>query len=138
VPDSDADVVREQFEAVNSRDFARAMSLYDEEVVLVVRSDAFLEAGTFEGRRVVGEYFGNWFATFEPGYRFDIHEARVLDGGRIYLDATHRGRGRISGVDVAGRTGYLYTVRDGKITRAELFATPADALREGESGPSPD
>jgi ketosteroid isomerase-like protein len=134
VADSDAAVVRQQFEAVNSRDFAGAMSLYDEDVVLVVRSDAFLEAGTFEGRRVVGEYFGNWFATFEPGYRFVIHEARELGGGRVYLDATHRGRGRISGVDVAGRTGYLYSVRDGKITCAELFATPADALREADIG----
>jgi ketosteroid isomerase-like protein len=133
VPDSDVEVVREQFEAVNSRDFARAMSLYDKEVVLVVRSDAYLEAGTFEGLRVVGEYFGNWFATFEPGYRFDINEARKV-GGHVYLDVTHRGRGRISGIDVAGRTGYLYTVRHGKIIRAELFLTPADALREAESG----
>jgi ketosteroid isomerase-like protein len=133
VPSGDADVVREQFNAVNSRDFERAMSLYDEDVVLVVHEDAFLEAGTFKGRRAVGEYFGNWFAIFEPGYSFEIHEAREI-GGRVYLDATHRGRGRSSGVDVVGRTGYLYTVRDGKITHAELFLTPAEALREAQSG----
>ena len=54
-------------------------------------------------------------------------EARDL-GDVVFLDAIHRGRGRSSGVEVHGRTGYLYTVRDGKIVRAELFSSPAAAL----------
>ena len=123
----DVDVVRDQFAAVNERDFPRAMSLYAEDVVLVVDSGAFLEHGVFEGREAVGEWFGNWFATFEPDYRFEIEEARDL-GGRVFIDASHRGRGRGSGAEVRGRTGYLYTVRDGKVARAELYSTPAEAL----------
>jgi ketosteroid isomerase-like protein len=123
----DVEVVRDQFAAVNERDFPRAMSLYAEDVVLVVDSGAFLEHGVFEGREAVGEWFGNWFATFEPDYRFEIEEARDL-GDRVFIDASHRGRGRGSGAEVQGRTGYLYTVRDGKVARAELYSTPAEAL----------
>ncbi|HEX8855572.1 MAG TPA: hypothetical protein VF752_08210 [Thermoleophilaceae bacterium] len=46
----------------------------------------------------------------------------------VFLDASHRGRGKASGIEVGGQTGYLYTVRDGKIVRVELYPTPADAL----------
>jgi ketosteroid isomerase-like protein len=127
------DLIRAQFEATNERDFERAMSFYADDVVLVVEPDAFLQGGTFTGRDAVGAWFGDWFATFEPGYRFEIDEARDL-GDRVFLAATHRGRGRASGVDVGGRTGYLYTVRAGEILRAELYRSPEQALRVATGG----
>jgi ketosteroid isomerase-like protein len=121
------DVVRDQFAAVNERDFPRAMSHYAEDVVLVVDADAFLESGTFTGRDAVGRWFGNWFATFEPNYRFVIDEARDL-GDSVLLIATHSGRGRTSGAEVRGQTGYLYELRERKIIRAELFSSGDAAL----------
>ena len=117
----------DQFAATNERDFARAMGHYAADVELVVDRGAFLEGGTFNGREAVGEWFGNWFRTFEPGYRFEIEEARDFDGV-ILLVASHRGRGRTSGAEVHGQTAYLYTVRDGKIVRAELYPSREAAL----------
>ncbi len=125
------DVVLDQFAATNERDFARAMSHYAEDVELVVHSDASLEAGTFRGREAVGQWFGNWFGTFEPGYHFEIEEARDL-GDVVLLSATHHGRGRTSGIEVRGEMGYLYTVRAGKIVHGELFRTAAQALEAVE------
>ena len=121
------EVVRDQFAATNERDFPRAMSHYAEDVVLVVEADAFLQQGTFKGRHAVGQWFADWFATFEPGYHFDIEEARDL-GEVVLLLATHRGRGRTSGAEVHGQTGYLYGLRNGKISRAELYRGRAEAL----------
>jgi len=121
------DVVRDQFAAVNERDFPRAMSSYAEDVVLVVDADAFLESGTFTGRDAVGRWFGNWFATFEPGYRFEIDEVRDL-GDSVLLIATHSGRGRTSGAEVHGQTGYLYGLRGGEITHVQLFSSGVAAL----------
>jgi ketosteroid isomerase-like protein len=123
----DVQVVLDQFEAVNERDFPRAMRHYAEDVELVVHQDAFLETGTFRGREAVGQWFGNWFRTFEPGYRFELEEVRDL-GDHILLVASHHGRGRTSGVEVRGRTGYLYRVRAGKVVRAELYSSGAEAL----------
>jgi ketosteroid isomerase-like protein len=123
----DVDAVLEQFAAVNDRDFSVAMDYYAEDVVLVVASNAFLNTGTFEGREAVGEWFGDWFRNFDSGYRFEINQVRDL-GEVVFLDASHHGRGRSSGAEVDGRNGYLYTVRDGKIARVELFESPADAL----------
>ena len=121
------DVVLDQFAATNERDFQRAMSYYAEEVELVVDPGAFLEGGTFRGRDAVGEWFGNWFRTFEPGHHFEIEEARDL-GDVVWLLASHRGRGRTSGAEVHGQTGYLYRLRGGKIVRVELYRSGAEAL----------
>jgi ketosteroid isomerase-like protein len=127
------DVVLDQFAATNERDFPGAMSLYAEEVELVVDSTAFLQGGTFKGREAVGEWFGDWFRTFEPGYRFEIEETRDL-GDVVFLSAIHRGRGRTSGAEVRGQMGYLYTVRDGRIVRVELYRSVAAALEAAGLG----
>jgi len=117
----------EHFAATNEGDFPKAMTYYDEDVVLVVDENAFLDAGTFTGRDAVGKWFGDWFSTFERGYSFEIEETRDL-GDAVFFVATHYGRGRSSGVEVRGQTGYVYTFRDGKIIRAELYRDRASAL----------
>lgn len=114
-------------EATNERDVQRAMSLYADDVELVVDPEAFLEGGTFRGDEAVGRWFANWLTSFEPGYRFEIEEARDL-GDVVFLVAAHHGRGRVSGIRVDGRTAYLYTVRDGKVRRVELYATREEPL----------
>ena len=121
------DVVCDQFAATNEREFPRVMSYYAEDVELFVHPDAFTHRGTFKGRDAVGQWFGDWFRRFEPGYRFDIEETRDL-GDVVFLSATHHGRGRASGAEVHGQTGYLHTVRDGKIVRVEIYPSPAAAL----------
>ena len=127
------EVVCDQFAAVNERDFPRAMNYYAEDVELFVHPDAFTHRGTFKGREAVGQWFGDWLGTFEPGYHFDLEEARDL-GDVVYLDVSHHGRGRASGVEVNGQTGYLYTVRDGKIVRVEIYPSPAAALEAARLG----
>ncbi len=124
---SDVDVVRDQFAAVNERDFPRAMDHYADDVELRVQAAAFLESGTFSGREAVGQWFANWFQTFEPGYRFEIEEARE-HGEVVLLVASHHGRGRSSGIEVRGQTGYLYGLREGKIVRVELYRSRGEAL----------
>jgi ketosteroid isomerase-like protein/catechol 2,3-dioxygenase-like lactoylglutathione lyase family enzyme len=121
------EVVRDQFAAVNERDFPRAMGHYADDVELVVDPRAFLEPGTYRGREAVGAWFGNWFRTFEPGYRFEIEEVRDL-GDVVVLVASHRGRGRSSGIEVQGETGYLYRLRSGKIVGVELYPSRAEVL----------
>ena len=121
------DIVRAQFAATNAQDFPTAMTFYAEDVVLAVDPEAFLDGGTFRGRRAVGRWFADWFATFEPGYEFEIEEARDL-GDRVLLVASHRGRGRTSGAEVSGRSGYVYSLRGGLIVRVELLRSRAAAI----------
>jgi ketosteroid isomerase-like protein len=127
VSEADIEAVRDQFAAVNERDFEHAMSRYAQEVVLVIQ-EGFLNAGTFEGKEAVGEWFGDWFRAFGADYRFEITEARDLGGGLVFLYAQYEGSGRASGAKTHMESAYLYRVADGKITRVQLFPTREDAL----------
>jgi ketosteroid isomerase-like protein len=125
--EADVEVVRDQFEAVNERDFERAMDSYADDVVLVVHSSFGLETGTFEGKEAVGKWFGQWFQIWAPDYRFEIDEASEI-GDAIFIHAKHGGTGRGSGAKVRDETSYLYWVRSGDVVRVELFGKRDEAL----------
>jgi ketosteroid isomerase-like protein len=124
----DVDVVLEQFAATNGRDFERAMGLYADDVRLIVSPESGPNPGIYEGKGAVGEWFGDWFRTFDRDYRFEVNEARELADGPIFLYATHGGSGRLSGAEVHGENAYLYLVDDGKITQVGFFVSRDEAL----------
>ena len=130
--EQDIEVVLDQFAATNERDFQRAMDGYADDVVLHASPESGPKAGTYEGREAVGEWFGDWLRTFEPGYHFEIQEARELRPGLLFLTSVHHGRGRLSGVDVGGGNAYLYRVRDGKVSHVGFFADRDEALEAAE------
>ena len=115
------EVVVKQFEAVNARDFASAMDAYAEDVTLIVHREVLTP--TASGKAAVGEWFGDWFRQFGRDYRFDIEESRGIDE-LVFLVATHHGHGRGSGALVEQRMAYVHTVRDGKVSRLELWGGP--------------
>jgi ketosteroid isomerase-like protein len=122
------DIVVGTFESVNARDFKAAMDAYADDVVLALHGDLRgLGADGAVGKEAVGEWFGDWFGTFERDYRFEVDEARDW-GDRVFLAATHRGRGRVSGAPMARQNGWVYTVRDDKIVRCDLYADPELAM----------
>ena len=115
------DVVLKQFGDTNARDFAAVMEAYAEDVMLVMHGEKVGMLGpTATGKAAVGEWFGDWFRQFGRDYRFDIEESRGI-GDRVFLVATHHGRGRDSGVPVEERWAYLYTVREGKVSHVEVW-----------------
>jgi ketosteroid isomerase-like protein len=131
VAEEDIEVVRDQFAAVNERDFARAMDHYADDVILVVPGGG-LRSGRFEGKQIVGDWFGEWFRIFDRDYRFEIDEAREI-GDLIFIHALHGGSGRVSGAEVRAESSYLYRVRSGKIAYVEFHWEREDALRAAES-----
>jgi ketosteroid isomerase-like protein len=128
VSQADIDVVLDQFAGVNERDFQRVMDRYAEDVVLLAGEEMGPQRGRYEGKGAVGEWFGDWFRLFGPDYRFEILEAEELEGGVIFVRASHGGRGRRSGVPVQGENSYLYRVRDGKVTKVGFFVERSEAL----------
>lgn len=124
---SKADVIRDQYDAVNERDWERAMSHYAEDVVLVVHNG--LAPGTYEGADSVGRWFGDWFATFDRDSHFDITRLEAHEDDRILLIATYQGSGRGSGAKIEGNVVWDYRVSEGKIVRLE-GGTSLDVLED--------
>lgn len=121
-------IVVGQFEGTNAREFAAVRDTWSEDVTLVVHSDlGVVPHRPVAGKEAVGEWFGDWFRQFSRDYSFEVEESRDL-GERIFMVATHHGRGRVSEVPVTLRTAYLYTLRAGKISRIEVWAERAAAL----------
>jgi ketosteroid isomerase-like protein len=120
VSHENVEVVVKQFHDTNARDFAAVMAAYAEDVTLVFHGEVGPLSSTATGKAAVGEWFGDWFRQFAPDYRFDIKESRGV-GDRVFILASHHGRGRGSGVPVAERWAYVYTVRMGKVSRVELW-----------------
>jgi glutamate-1-semialdehyde 2,1-aminomutase len=113
-----ADAIRDQYAAVNERDWGRAMSHYDPDVELVVPR-AGIRAGTFRGRDAVGNWFGEWMSTFDQGLHFEITELRELPDGSVEVTADHIARGKSSGAEVTMTVHWRYGFRDGRIVRVE-------------------
>jgi ketosteroid isomerase-like protein len=114
------EIVVKQFTDTNARDFTAVMDAYAEDVTLVLHGEIGPLSSAATGKVAVGEWFGDWFRQFGRDYRFDIEESRGV-GDRVFVLATHHGRGRGSGVPVEERWAYLYTVHDGKVSRVELW-----------------
>jgi ketosteroid isomerase-like protein len=128
VSQRNVEIVVGTFENTNARDFAAVMDAYADDMVLVLHGELrALGTEGAVGKEAVGEWFGDWFRTFERDYRFEIHEARDW-GDRVFVAATHHGRGRVSGAPMSGRQGWVYTVRDDKIVRCDVYAAPELAL----------
>jgi ketosteroid isomerase-like protein len=130
-PDSEQNlhIVRDQYAATNERDFRRAMSHYADDVVMVI--PAGIRGGTFEGREAVGEWFGDWFSTFDRDAQFEIEELTELEGASVLLVAKHHATGRASGVEVEQHVVWTYRLRAGKITRLEQYESREEALEAG-------
>jgi ketosteroid isomerase-like protein len=89
-----------------------------------------IRGGIFRGRDAVGEWFGDWFRTFDRDAHFDIQEIIEIGEDGVLVVASHRARGRGSGVGVVGTFVWRYRLREGKITRIEGYESREQALAQ--------
>src|SRR4026208_1194271 len=91
------EIVIGQLENTNARDFKAVMDAYADDVILRLHGwHRNLSGVAAVGKEAVGEWFGDWFRTFDRDYRFEVDEARDL-GDRGLIVATHHGRGPANG-----------------------------------------
>jgi|SRR3954447_8195843 len=120
------EIVRKSVDAVNRGDI--------EEVLAFIGTDAELHSaivGGAEGNVYRGhDGFRKWFAESTASFEqldtqlteFRAVDDRVIAFGRIYA------RGRGSGLELDSETGWVFTLRDGKVLKAEGFLSRANAL----------
>ena len=81
----------------------------------------------FRGRDGFMDFFAEWTDAYED---WTQEVESFIDAGDTQIVVTARQRGRLSGSDswVALRLGFLYTVENGLMVRAEVYASPEQAL----------
>ncbi len=84
------------------------------------------EAAVCRGREAVERYFRQFLDSFQD-YRFEIEEMHDA-GDQVVVFNRQRGRGRESGVEVDMRNAWLFTFREGRITRIKPYWDREEAM----------
>lgn len=103
------------------------VAIYDPEVKFVV-SDEFPDAGIYRGHEGVLEGFGRWVRAWE-GFRIVAEEMAPAPDGRIVVLTRYLGRGRGSGLEIDREAAHVWTMRDGRAVRQEIYADREPGLR---------
>jgi uncharacterized protein len=130
-PRSPTEVVRALYEAINTRDYEAGFALLDEDFEWLEPEQTLLSGnhrGFAEVRQAIEAQLEVWDEfTIEPE---EFHEI----GDRVAVPIRQRARGGASGVEVEIRIGHLWTVREGKIVRLEVFPAREDARKAALAG----
>jgi ketosteroid isomerase-like protein len=119
-----------------ARRFADAISREDRELALAVchpeielNSMLGISGRAYHGHDGIDEYFEDVASAWE---HWTVEVERVVEAadGRVVIVMTMHARGRGSGATLAGRTAHIWTVRDGRLLRNELYRDPEQALRD--------
>jgi hypothetical protein len=110
---------------MNAGEIEAALRLVHPEIEWVVAKD-HPEARTIVGREAVSEYRAEWQQML-PDVRFDAD--RWLDAGeQVVAIGSARGTGIDSGAQLQVPIAFVFTLRDGLISRVEEYIDPHDAL----------
>jgi ketosteroid isomerase-like protein len=122
------------------RGFAAAINRYDLEAALDVchpeiefRSVLGVDGRAYVGHDGIRRYFEDISSAWEE-WRVDVHETAAAPGGRVIIEMTMHARGKGSGAPLAAFAAHIWTLRDGKLRRNELFRDRAQAEQAAGMG----
>jgi ketosteroid isomerase-like protein len=119
-----------------ARGFAHAITAGDREAgvavchpEIVFRSMLGISGRSYVGHDGIREYYDDIESAWAE---WSVEVERVAEGsdGRVAIVLTMRARGKESGAELTERTAHIWTVRDGRLVRNELYREPEQALRE--------
>lgn len=126
-----AELARAGLEAFNRGDVEAVLALMSPDVE--VHSVAEVgEEGTYHGPEGYLEWTRIWLEAWDD-FRVEVDEVEEIGEEDILVHATQRGRGRDSGLEVAQQGVYLFTVRDGLLTRLHLYPDRESAVAAARS-----
>jgi ketosteroid isomerase-like protein len=82
---------------------------------------------TYKGKEGMREALRDWPSQWEE-FRIELIEATALDQERVLAMTRQVGRGKGSGVEVEADFAFVFTVRQGKLMRWQMFTSREEAL----------
>jgi ketosteroid isomerase-like protein len=119
--------VRRFADAITAGDRAAARAVCHAEIEF--ESLLGISGHRYCGHAGIEEYFDDADSAWED-WTVMVEDTREAADGRVVIVMTMHARGRGSGVTVESRGAHVWTVRDGKLWRNELFREPEHALQE--------
>jgi len=120
------ELVRRSFEAYNRRDVEAFLASLDEQFEIHSAIIGGAEGNVYRGHDGARKWFADSLESFDE-LRVDPSEFRDL-GDRVLVLGKLRARGRESGLVLDSATGWVCTIRGGKLLKAVGFLSEAEAL----------
>jgi ketosteroid isomerase-like protein len=124
------EIIRRMYEAWLAQDERAVFETFDADIELNPDPEAaWVGIGqVYRGHAGMRSYMASVYEAFE-GYRPEVEE--LIDvGDQVLTLAIEHGKGRGSGADVqANRTAHLWTLRDGRAVRLDLYLNRDKALK---------
>ena len=95
--------------------------------LVIVQPPEVPDSKTYQGPDAVAESAADWPAEWED-FSLELMEWIDVDEERVISVTRHRGRGAESGIEMDFIVAYVYTMRDLKLARIEMFFSRAQAL----------
>ena len=86
------------------------------------------EQQTYEGLKEARRFIRDWTDAFES-WQIEVETIRDAGDDKVVGIIRQRGRSKSTGLPVDMRLAQVFTIRDGKETRMEMYADPAEALK---------
>lgn len=124
--DENVELIRQLYRRWGQGDFATP-GFFDPNVeTLRVGGDASATAGAWRGLDAAWKASVEWLQAWE---NVRLESRRCIDlGSRVLVIARQTGQGRRSGVEIDQELAMLFTLRDAKIVRWEIYLEVSDAL----------
>jgi uncharacterized protein len=117
------------------RAFATAITRNDPDAAVTVCHPEieFISVLAVDGRAYVGhrgirQYFEDIVSAWDE-WRVEVHRVVSAPEGRVVIEMTMHARGRESGAPLSEFAAHIWTLRDGKLLRNQLFREPEQAAR---------
>jgi ketosteroid isomerase-like protein len=133
VSSENVEIVQRAVEGFNERGVNGVTPFIHEEFEATTPPNLASEPDTYRGHEGVRRWFESFYEVMDD-IRWDAHEFRPV-GDRVVIDFTLRARGKTTGLDFGQDAVMVWSFRDGKASRIELFESMEEALAAAEGSP---
>jgi ketosteroid isomerase-like protein len=128
MPEDNVEIVRQAFEAVEREGWPALLPLLDPEFELTTPPELAMEPDTYRGEAGVRRYFESFEDAMED-IRIVPQGEFLPSGDKVFFAFRLSARGKETGIEAGQNAFQVWTLREGKGLRAEVFASREDALR---------
>lgn len=123
---SEVELVRTGFETLREGGVEALLPFIHPEFEMTTPANLAAEPDTYRGPEGIRRYFDSFYEAMDE-VRFEPGEFREA-GGRVIAQSTLIARGRATGIEVKQEVVLVWTLKDEKVIRLEVFATLDEAL----------
>ena len=127
MPDDNVAIMRKAWDAWVRGDLAGLYRYYDDDTIWDLTHFADWPEDFYRGVEAIDRFFRDWLAIWDD-YEAGVDDILGAPDGRVVTLYWQRGKGRQSGLPMEWKSAQVATVRDGLITRMDLYDDRSKAL----------